>query len=397
MIRIFLILVFFGTAAVAQDFSGLARVDASRSVVQDVDDALHIDLKLSQVVPFRVFTVAEPNRLIVDFREVDWTGVLPDELLRKGLAKEVRFGRFQPGWSRLVLELAEPLAVRVAGMKTDEVDGTAQLNIVMEPVDIQYFISRSGAPMDALWGTTLPTPALRPKPRDDGPLVVVIDPGHGGIDPGAHHGGELEANIMLQLGIEVAEALNRAGGVRALLTRDADVFVPLAARMTFARANHADLLISLHADALEQGQARGASVYTLSKDASDLAAQRMAERHERGDILAGLDFTGQEDRIAGVLMDLARLETGPKSKRFAEQLVTQFRSAGARLHRRPLREGQLAVLNAADFASVLVEVGFLSNAKDREMLLDPELRRPIIDGIVAAVLIWALDEEARMQ
>jgi N-acetylmuramoyl-L-alanine amidase len=267
----------------------------------------------------------------------------------------------------------------------------------MEPTDNAEFIAKSGAPIDPIWGTLEPVIKPLPRPAENAPLVVVIDPGHGGIDPGAGHGGFKESDLMLQLGIEVAEALNRAGGVRAILTRDSDVFVPLQSRITIARQNNADLLISLHADALSEGQARGASIYTLSEDGEDDATARMAERHERGDILAGLDLSGQDDRVANVLMDLARFETGPQGQRLASHLLDQLNASGAKLHRRPLRRGRLAVLNAADFASVLLEVGFLSNSKDREMLLDSEKRRPLVDGIVAGVLIWALAEDARAE
>ena len=200
---------------------------------------------------------------------------------------------------------------------------------------------------------------------------------------------------MLQLAIELAEALNRTGSVRAILTRDADVFVPLEGRMSIARAAKADLLISLHADALEVDQARGGSVYTLNAEGSDLASARMAERHERGDLLAGVDLSGQDDRVATVLMDLARTQTEPQSQRFADAAVEGLRAAGARLNSKPRREGRLAVLNAPDFASVLIEVGFLSNASDREMLSAPATRSPIVTGIVTAVLAWAQDEAVR--
>jgi len=189
--------------------------------------------------------------------------------------------------------------------------------------------------------------------------------------------------------------LNRTGQIRAILTREADVFVPIEGRMTIARAANADLLISLHADALEEDEARGASVYTLNDEGSDRAATRMAERHERGDLLAGIDLSDQDDRVATVLMDLARAETEPQSQRFADQVVEGLRDAGARLNSRPRREGRLAVLNAPDFASVLIEVGFLSNASDREILSTVAGRARIVDGIVAGVLAWAQDEAVR--
>ena len=395
MIRIIFALMIWAPAVCAQDFSGLARIDQTKSAITDTSDGLQIELELSQVVPYRVFSLDSPQRLVVDFREIDWTGVEQAALDQSRIAQDIRFGTFQTGWSRLIVDLDEPVTLKTAEMKTFQQDGTATLTLKFETTDSETFAEKSGAPVGSLWDATAAAPSLPAPTPDDGPLTVVIDPGHGGIDPGAVQGGVHEADLMLQLAIELAEALNRTGSVRAILTRDADVFVPLEGRMSIARAAKADLLISLHADALEVDQARGGSVYTLNAEGSDLASARMAERHERGDLLAGVDLSGQDDRVATVLMDLARTQTEPQSQRFADAAVEGLRAAGARLNSKPRREGRLAVLNAPDFASVLIEVGFLSNASDREMLSAPATRAPIVTGIVTAVLAWAQDEAVR--
>lgn len=395
MIRMIFALMIWAPAVCAQDFSGLARIDQTKSAITDTSDGLQIELELSQVVPYRVFSLDSPQRLVVDFREIDWTGVEQAALDQSRIAQDIRFGTFQTGWSRLIIDLDEPVTLKTAEMKTFQQDGTATLTLKFETTDPETFAEKSGAPVGSVWDATAAAPSLPAPTPDDGPLTVVIDPGHGGIDPGAVQGGVHEADLMLQLAIELAEALNRTGSVRAILTRDADVFVPLEGRMSIARAAKADLLISLHADALEVDQARGGSVYTLNAEGSDLASARMAERHERGDLLAGVDLSGQDDRVATVLMDLARTQTEPQSQRFADAAVEGLRAAGARLNSKPRREGRLAVLNAPDFASVLIEVGFLSNASDREMLSAPATRAPIVTGIVTAVLAWAQDEAVR--
>ena len=380
--------------AAAQYFSGLARVDLAQSRVHDRGGDLVVDLRLSQTVPYRVFTLSAPRRLVLDFREIDWGGVSREALLQTDQASDLRFGVLRPGWSRLVVDLAAPLVIAQAGLRVDD-DGTAQLQVVLSRADADEFAARSGAPVDPGWGELAPVNRLPPVEAIDGPVIVVIDPGHGGIDPGATRGEVHEADLMLALAIEVAEALNRTGQIRAVLTRESDVFVSLEARTTLARQNFADLFISLHADALEEDSASGASVYSLSPEGLDIASQRMAERHERGDLLAGLDLSEQDDRVASVLMDLARTETVPKGQRFADTLVMQLREMGARLNSRPRREGRLAVLNAADFASVLVEVGFLSSDRDRAMLASSQARAPLVAGLVNAVLDWQADEEAR--
>lgn len=396
MLRLLAILIWCAGGALAQDFSALARVDVSKSQVRDAGDGLSIDLHLSQPVPYRVYTLDTPRRLVLDFREVDWRGARREALLNADNASDLRFGPLRPGWSRMVVDLAAPMGVTEAGMQVETATGLAYLHVALREIDADQFADGAGAPQDAGWEELSLVDSTIAAPKgEDGPLVVVIDPGHGGIDPGAERAGLREADLMLALGIEVAEAINRTGTMRAVLTRDADFFVPLEARMTIARAAGADVFLSLHADALEEGGARGASVYTLSQEAADVASERMAERHERGDLLAGLDLQGQDDRIAGVLMDLARLETGPAGERLAGAVVSGLRAAGVRLHSRPKRKGKLAVLNAPDFASVLIEIGFLSSDTDRANLSRANTRAPMVRGIVAALQAWADDEAAR--
>lgn len=387
-------------AAQEAAFSGLARLDVGQSVVADapggMPDGMAVTLYLSQPVPYRVFTLADPMRLVLDFREVDWRGATPEGLIDTRAARDVHFGSFRPGWSRMVIELARPMQVTEAGMAVGDQDGTATLKVVMADVTADAFAAGAGAPPDPAWDQAAEvTPSLTAAPQGPGgPLVVVIDPGHGGIDPGAERAGLVEAQLMLTLGLELAEAVNRSGDMRAVLTRTEDTFVPLAERMTIARAAGAGALISLHADALEEDAASGASVYTLSDEALDQASARMAERHNRGDLLAGLDLSGQDDTVATVLMDLARLETGPASIRLADVLVAEMTAAGTVMNRHPRREGPLAVLNAADFPSVLIETGFLSSEADRARLSSSEGRALIVAGILAGLQVWAAEEAA---
>ncbi|ROU03944.1 N-acetylmuramoyl-L-alanine amidase [Histidinibacterium lentulum] len=389
-----LVALWLGGAATAQDFTGLARLDLTGSVVADLGEDLEVRLALSQAVPWRVFTLDGPPRLVMDFREVDWGGAEPAALLRAEGATALRMGRFAPGWSRMVVDLAGPLAVRTAAMRTDAATGEAVVELRLSRVDPEEFAARSGAPETGLWDRPLPAPPAEALTADDGVVVVAIDPGHGGVDPGAEYEGVTEADLMLQLGLELAEAVARAGMV-PVLTRADDTFVPLSARMSLAREAGADLFVSLHADALEGPQATGASVYTLAEEGAEEANDRLAERHGRGDLLAGLDLSGQDDEVAAVLMDLARIETAPEGLRLADALVEGLRGSGATLNSRPRREAVLAVLRAADFPSVLVEAGFLSHPDDRERLTDPAGRATIVEGLVRGIEAWADEEAAR--
>jgi N-acetylmuramoyl-L-alanine amidase len=381
----------------AQDFTGLARLDVAQSQVRDVEGGLSVMLYLSQPVPWRVFTLADPARLVLDFREVDFRGASRAAMLNADGAVDLRFGALRPGWSRLVIDLAAPMVVTEAGMAVDTLDGTADLTVLLNRASAEAFAAASGAPPDPDWDLAVDLPPGVPPvlPEGEAPVVVVIDPGHGGIDPGAERGGIVEAELVLQIALELAEALSRAGGFQPILTRETDIFVPLAERMTLARAAGADVMLSLHADALDEDVTRGASVYTLTDEAQDEASARMAERHDRGDLLSGVDLAGQDDTVATVLMDLARLETVPQSERLAQAIVTGFGDAGVDLNSNPRREASLAVLNAADFASVLIEVGFMSNDADRARMSSPEGRAAIVAGLVQALQRWRADEAAR--
>ena len=323
MIRAFLGLLFllWPLTATAQDFTGLARLDVAQSQVRDAEDGLEVTLYLSQPVPFRVFTLDEPRRLVMDFREVDWRGASRAGLLNADNATDLRFGAFRTGWSRMVIDLAGPTVINTAGMEVDKTNGTAVVRVRLSTTDPETFAAASGAPPDPDWDMqATEQPVLQaPVEEGDDDLVVVIDPGHGGIDPGAVRGGIKEADIILQFSLELEEALARAGGIRPVLTRRSDIFVPLEERMTIARAAGADVFLSLHADALDEEVTRGATVYTLTGEAQDNASARVAERHDRGDLLSGLDLSGQDDMVATILMDLARLETAPRSLRLADQ------------------------------------------------------------------------------
>ncbi len=379
MIRLACLLFCMASGAYAQ-----VAVDPDRSAVRDGWWTLRVELRLSEITPYRVFTLDDPRRLVLDFQGVDWTGVEPEVLLSGDRAAAVRFGPFRPGWSRMVVDLAEPLNVVEAGMR--ETEGGADLTVVLERATAEAFADAAGAPPDPGWDNLAavdPTlPAIVP---DEDAFVVVLDPGHGGIDPGAEREGVNEADLMLVFAQEIAAELDAVPGVTVVLTRDADVFVPLFTRMSIARAVRADLFISLHADALEEDEARGASVYTLSQMGEDRAARQMVERHERGDLLAGVDLGAQTDRVATVLMDLARAKTGPVGERFADALAAAMRAEGVNLNSRPRRQGGFAVLSAADFPSVLLEAGFLSNARDRAVLATAAGRAPIVRAIAAAV------------
>ena len=371
-----------------------ALLDVAASVLaEEGKGALALRLALSRTVPYRAYVIGDPPRLVLDFNLLDFGAARPEALAGADLVPAIRWGAIRRGWSRLVIELPRPAALDQVEMRSTP--GGAVLALRLLPVSEADFTPEGGdAPESALWN--LPAPADLPPipPRRGGGLRVMLDPGHGGIDPGAVTEDTTEAALMLTLAEELAATLRRAG-VEVLLTRDGDRFVGLEARATAARAAGADVLISLHADALPEGEAAGTAFYVWNESADDRAAAQLALRHDRDDLLAGMDLTGTDDEVAGVLMDLARSDTRPRSEALAGFMVAEARRAGLPMHRRPLQKAAFSVLKSPDIPSILIETGFLTDPADRARLADPGGRAGLVAALARAIRNWAHDDRLR--
>ena len=382
-------LIWGAVAAPAQDLSALARLDAGASSIAPLSGGgLQVTLAISQPVPWRVRLLDGPPRLIMDFREVDWAGI---NTLRHDGITDLRAGVFRPGWSRLVAELPGPMTVVSAQMVTE---GPTRVELRLQPASAQDFATAAAAPEPPGWALPPAADLPRPQPAGKGPVVVVLDPGHGGIDPGAERGKTREADLVLTFARDLKELLLRDGGFVVVLTREEDVFVPLEARISIARAAGAHLFLSLHADALAEGEAVGATLYTLSDEASDAAARTLAERHDRADLLAGVDLTEQDDTVARVLMDMARTETEPRTARLTTALETAIKGAGLTMHRHPQQTAGFSVLKSPDVPSVLVELGFMSSDRDLARLTDPDWRATMAAALRDGIIAWAAEDAA---
>jgi N-acetylmuramoyl-L-alanine amidase len=217
--------------------------------------------------------------------------------------------------------------------------------------------------------------------------LIVVDPGHGGIDNGTRAAsGEMEKTIVLEFSQLLRDKIEKSGKYRVLMTRTDDSFVALGERVRLARAHQAALFVSIHADALRrrEGDAQGATVYTLSERASDARAARLAEAENQADVIAGLDLSSEPKDVAGILIDLARRETKTFSLQFAQSVVGHLKST-ARLHQHPLKSAGFVVLKAPDVPSVLVELGYVSNRADLKSLISPEWRERTADSLVQAM------------
>ncbi len=342
---------------------------------------------LSEPLDVRAFPMTNPDRIIVDLPETSFAvdpaqgRPSPDRKGRKRSDKEdasaplvasYRFGLLGPGRSRIVIDLGAPARV-VDAVSTTGPDGGAILQIDLARTDRLSFTS---AAFDAAKGVAAPlaAPASATTGDDDSKIVVVIDPGHGGIDVGAQAPGRiLEKDIVFEFATALVRRLEESGRYRPVLTRTGDVFVPLSERVRIARAANAQLFLSIHADTLNEGGVSGATVYTVSDKASDAHAARLAEKENLADKAAGFDGVEDAGEVSDILFDLTRRETRAYSHVFARTLVSVWREA-ARLNKNPLRSAGFKVLKAPDVPSALLELGYLSSQKDSALLMDAEWR-----------------------
>ena len=381
----------------AQDLGARARL-AGPVTVEAGWRNLSVGVPLSQPVPWRTRLLSDPPRAVVDFRTLDWAGFDPQTVPVSGPAVALRVGSAGAGWTRLVIELDRPMGFAEAGMATDPVTGGATLALTLSPMSDTAVAAQASAlaATDGAPSADVLRAAAGVAPLGQRPTLVVLDPGHGGVDPGATRDGVTEASITLAFARELAEALTRTGRYQVVLTRDDDVFVSLEGRITVAHTAGADLFLSLHADALEDGEAVGATLYTLAEGATDAAAEALAERHDRDDMLGGgVDLSGTDSAVALVLMDLARAETRPATDRLARALIAAIRGADILMHRHPWQQAAFSVLKSPSVPSMLLEIGFLSSEADRARLGDRRWRSQMQRALIAGLDAWVEAEAAQ--
>jgi N-acetylmuramoyl-L-alanine amidase len=349
------------------------------------DDAqTRLVVDLSEKIDVRAFTLANPYRVVIDMPQVTFQFPPRTGEKGRGLIKAFRFGLVMQGGSRMVIDLARPARVDKAFVMEAVNDQPARLVIDLAVIDRETFMRvvalENRAPESPKVGRADDT-------KGDPRPLVVLDPGHGGIDNGTKAvTGEMEKTIVLEFSLMLRDKIEKTGKYRVVMTRTDDNFVALGDRVAMARERQAALFVSIHADALRrtEGDAQGATVYTLSERPSDIRAARLAEAENQADVIAGLDLSSEPKDVAGILIDLARRETKTFSLQFAQAVVGELKPSG-RLHPNPLRSAAFVVLKAPDVPSVLVELGYVSNKTDLKSLISPEWRDRTADMLVHAV------------
>jgi N-acetylmuramoyl-L-alanine amidase len=432
---IFLLMLLAPAAAFAKPAVTDARIGADGSLTR-------IELKVSSTPKFHVFYVPDPDRVVIDLDEVDWQVGAGHRLQGTGLVTALRYGLYKAGTSRVVLDLTQPAVVESMGAGDQQ-----QLVIDLRPVsaaDFSLAVHGGTIPPANQMAATDNSPAAQPQPdsatpsdqavaadkaatkaapKPDGNTqltdkatqtggksaataaptttknaantapakakaklkpMIVIDAGHGGVDPGALGRGVMEKNITLAVAQALKKELLASGRYRVMLTRETDVYIPLRDRFKVARDNDADLFISLHADSHNDPFMRGASVYTLSENASDAEAADLANQENKSDIIAGVDLSKQSGMVTDILIDLAQRDTINQSNSFAVSLVSELKSDTLMLEHSH-RSAGFAVLKAPDVPSVLIEMGYVSSQKDEALLSNKQHQGRLAKAIRRAI------------
>lgn len=431
------------TAALPSAPPRTAVVDARLGIHPD---KTRFVLELSDAVSFTVSMAADPYRVIIDLPDLIWPGgSLPVE--GKGVVARYRHAAGGPRGTRLTFETVGPARLREGYMIPARDGHQPRLVLDLEkttPAEFRQLAAATAGRGDAgEFGSTTPltmssivasamavpapqpspqpaaaesTPAVTapppfaplppippaqlipaalpvapPLPDNKPPMVaekplIVLDPGHGGQDPGAIGvGGIYEKDITLATAREVKRQLEATGRYRVKLTRDSDVFIRLRDRVAIGREAGADLFISLHADSISSGDVRGMSIYTLSDKASDREAEMLAAKENRADALVGLDLSGENKLVANILIDLAQRDAMNHSKRFATLALQNLGRDVPLIPNRPHRQAGFAVLTAPDVPSALIEMGYLSNQRDIKLLTSTGHRERLGKGLARSI------------
>jgi N-acetylmuramoyl-L-alanine amidase len=352
-------------------------------------------LDLDKPIKFRAFALADPYRMVVDTPEVSFQLAAGTGTTGRGLIKAFRYGLVMPGGSRIVFDLTGPARISHSYILAAANGQPPRLVIELEQVDRAAFIQALAAEQrpelkmavaDAADAMLPLQTAAASKSAVDSRPVIVIDPGHGGVDNGTQSGDETEKSLVLGFGLALRDRLEKKGKYRIVMTRTDDTFIPLAKRVQIARDQSAALFVSIHADSLPKGEgdAQGATIYTLSDRASDTEAERLAEAENKADAIGGVNLTEEPNDVADILIDLAQRETRTYSNRFARELMSEMKHT-VRMHKHPLKSAGFRVLKAPDVPSVLVELGYVSNKSDLLHLMSENWRARAVGSIAEAI------------
>lgn len=395
--------------------SALAANEVVSARIWPAQDYTRLTLESKQIITHTMFNIENPDRLVVDLTGVESNAEL-NTLAGKIAAsdpyiKSIRIGRFKPGVMRLVLDLktaikpqlfdlkpvgeyghrvvldiypAQPIDPMMALLEGNTTAATP-ITIVPElsqPLPISSALAVSEAPPPS----AKPPSARRPTELRARTLIIAIDAGHGGEDPGAHgRAGTHEKNVTLAIARKVKELIDNTPNMRAILIRDGDYFIPLGGRVVKARQANADLFVSIHADAFIKPSARGSSVFALSEHgATSTAARWLAKKENEADLIGGVNLDIKDPYLARTLLDLSQTATISDSMKLAKYVLGELGSINE-LHRGQVEQAGFAVLKSPDIPSILVETAFISNPDEERRLNDSQYQEKMARAVLGGI------------
>ena len=358
------------------------------------NDGYGLLLKLDEAVPFKVYSLNYPNRIVLELNTETHKNLNDFDIKSSPLLGEMKFKKLVDGWVAISIYISKPAKVQNLTMKPNKLDASkVELSFELFPI-VQYEFDRI---VEIFSGTINDEPAVTIEnnfyDNENNKLIVVIDPGHGGLDPGAQVKTVREADLMLSLAQVVVEEVKRLDNTEVILTRTNDQFTSLDKRLMLAVQAGADLFISLHADTVEKGKASGATVYTLSQEASDQASARLAARHGGNELISGVDLTGADTAVTTALMGLLRQENTVRSNAFSKSIIKNLEYLSIKLNPKPSRKANFSVLKLPSVPSVLIETGFMSTSSDLQNLQDRDWAEKFALAISSGILEWVAGDQ----
>ncbi len=358
---------------------------------------------LSKKVKFAIRTLADPYRVVIDLSDVKLNLPSGRGKESKGLVKGYRYGRVEPYGVRIILDVKAPVLIDKASIWPARDGYPPRLVVELTRTDRRTFLAKQRTSLKSRTAALKKTQrASRPKPKRSksgkSKRVIVIDPGHGGIDPGAiSKSGLKEKDMVFAFSRALRDKLKKSGRYHVVMTRSVDSYISLRKRVDFGRQKNADLFISLHADSLSGRYAKsvaGATVYTLSEQASDEEAKALAAKENRSDIIAGMDLPSESSDVTNILIDLAQRETKNLSIGFADILLAGL-DGQTKIRKKGRRYAGFRVLKAPDVPSVLLELGYMTHPEDVKRLKSAAWRVRVAGAVAKAVDTYFLKRTAR--
>ena len=372
---------FFSVNAFAGNISAL-RIGQGVGSVRLVFDA---DSKFD----YNVFLLSNPKRLVVDVKDSNVRSQIERNVDKNNVLSNIRVGKTPDGDARIAFDLKQPAIVKKVFMLPPQSSFGWRFVIDMEVSSEREFAAHIGNQhafiQDSGKKSTKTASKSSAVSKSNSKKIIVLDPGHGGQDPGAiGYSGVYEKNITLAMGRELKAMLDKTGKYKVYLTRNTDKFIPLRDRVKIARRYKADLFMSIHADSALNRNAKGLSVYTLSETASDKEAAALAERENKADVIAGLNLVEHSKEVSDILINLAQRETMNRSSEFASFMVQEMKKS-VKLVSNTHRFAGFAVLKAPDIPAVLLEMGYLSNRQEEKLLQQKSYRKKLAESTVEAI------------